>query len=50
MTDPMVITSVPVTFDVYPGMPHGFKRYGILEASKKWDEDHLNAVRRLLDI
>lgn len=30
---------VPTNVNVFPGVPHGFRRYGDkLSASKKWDE------------
>ncbi|KIX03813.1 uncharacterized protein Z518_07366 [Rhinocladiella mackenziei CBS 650.93] len=38
------------SFNVYPGMPHGFRRYGELEASMRWDRDHFRAIEDLLEI
>ena len=34
--------------NVYPGVPHGFRRYGDLEASHQYDEDLLMAIQWLL--
>ncbi|KAK5059798.1 hypothetical protein LTR84_009681 [Exophiala bonariae] len=39
---------VSTSFNVYQGVPHGFRRYGELEASKRWDRDHFDAIRNIL--
>jgi hypothetical protein len=30
--------SVPTRVNIFPGLPHGFRRFGSLKASARWDE------------
>ncbi len=46
----LMVASVETGLDVYPGLPHGFRRYDGLEASRQWDIDTMQAIRRLLAI
>ncbi|KAN0094235.1 Alpha/Beta hydrolase fold [Hyaloscypha variabilis] len=39
---------VKTDVNVYPGVPHGFRRYGELEASQQYDKDLLEAFKWLL--
>ncbi|PLN78364.1 Alpha/Beta hydrolase protein [Aspergillus taichungensis] len=41
---------VPTDVNVFPGLPHGFRRYGDkLSGSKKWDDVITNGIKWVLD-
>jgi len=41
---------VETNVNVYPGVPHGFRRFEGLEASRQWDIDTVQAIKRLLKL
>lgn len=48
--DQLTRHSVPTSFNVYQGVPHGFRRHAELEASERWDKDHFAAIARILNL
>ena len=44
------LDSVPTDVNVFPGLPHGFRRYGDkLSGSKKWDDVITDGIKWALD-
>ncbi|KAJ5385693.1 hypothetical protein N7509_008234 [Penicillium cosmopolitanum] len=40
---------IPTSMNVYPGLPHGFRRYRDLKATQQWFKDHVAAAEKLLE-
>lgn len=45
----IVRVSVPIRVHIYPGLPHGFRRWTELHAAKVFDSDIVSSINALIE-
>lgn len=44
----IVLVSVPTKVNIYPGLPHGFRRWTKLQATQAFDYDIVKSINALM--